>query len=366
MRGLKILRIVPSYFPAKGGIQTFTYNIDRLLVSYGHEVDVWTTKSLSDHLPDRDLLAGVKVKRYNRQGYLKYSPKLSTSIKELKNEFDILHFHNYHTFTALGVISVPAGHKVVFTPHYHGRASNLFNQVLLSPYSKFLGKKIYKRSDFIICRSEFEKELVIKHFGVNNQKISVVRGGINIEEIKNATSYNHDKKVILSVCRLDKHKNIHKMIGAMQYVPLDYEFIIIGEGPFKKHLVNMISNLNLGKRIKILSGLSNEEVFKWYQTSSVVVNFSSLEAFGLNVVEGLAAEKKVIVNDSSALAELARRHKNVHSLKISETKPCGIAKQVSNIMGHQFYIENDLDVYDFKSSAVSIMDTYNRVLKGLI
>ena len=119
-----------------------------------------------------------------------------------------------------------------------------------------------------------------------------------------------DGKLILYVGRLEKYKNIHLIIPALKHLPEDYYLYIIGEGPYQTDLIKLIKNLNLTKHVKILGHLSDKETNQWMKTSSVFITLSDIEAFGITVLEALAANTPVIVNNKGGLSELADKFPN--------------------------------------------------------
>jgi len=161
----------------------------------------------------------------------------------------------------------------------------------------------------------------------------------------------------LYVGRLEKYKNVHILIKSMVNIPDQYELVIIGDGPYKIELIKLIYSLKLNNRVKIYSGLSDEEMYGWYKSCNLVVNFSQNEAFGITVIEGLAAGKPVMVNDKTALIELANKFDQVYPLDVMSLSSEEIANHLLKRATNTTKIP-ELSEYNWDYIAKSISNLY--------
>jgi glycosyltransferase involved in cell wall biosynthesis len=344
---MKIAQVCPTYYPYIGGVETVVKEVSERLVQKGFEVDVLSQDPLNKY-PAVEHINGALVRRFKTGPLGLDFPFLSSTLRqylrENTNRYDLIHAHSYHAFPALYAAWVKGKNKLVFNPYYHGEGHNFLMNLL-------------HRADKIICISETEKSLVQKHFGALGKEITVIPPGVSLERIANAGSVPLAGKLIFCPARLEKYKNVQLAIKTMPHLPEEYKLAIIGDGPYKGKLVKLIERLRLGDKAEILSGLSNEEVYRWYKACDVVLNLSRQESFGLTVIEGLAAGKPVIVNNQTALAELATRFDQVYPVDAATLSPAELAEQIALRCDSELRTP-DLSEYSWDSIAEQIKTLY--------
>jgi len=289
------------------------------------------------------------------KGYL-YSPLLKKEIKQ--SEFDLIHAHGFTVYSTYVASKEKNSSLFVINPHFHEIGSTSYYRLLRSLYDPFIGKKILKKADMVICVSNIEKEWLTKKYEVNN-KVVIIPNGIDIDKIKNAKPYDFDSRLILYIGRLEKYKNVHILVHSMKYLPEEYYLHIIGNGSYKRALLKLIRQLKLEKKVRILSDLSDDEIYRWLKTCNLCINLSEAEAFGITVIEALCAGKPVIVNDRGGLAELAKNFPQA-------ILPVKIEKEFSHkklaeliILHYAKEINVNLEPFAWKNIAERIKEVYN-------
>lgn len=301
---MKIAQVCPRYYPFIGGVETHVKATSQRLMKRGFEVEVLTTDPYGA-LQKEEEINGVKVKRFKSwapsESYF-FSRKMKDYLVKNSQVYDIVHAHSYHAFPALYAAQAKGRNKLVFNPHYHGTGHSFFRSLLHIPY-KFLGKKIFEKADKIICVSNYEKSLLAKNFKVNEEKISIIPNGLNLEEFKGLRKGKRDYWVILYVGRLEKYKGVHYLIKVLTKLDNDMILEIVGKGRYKKVLVKLARKLGVEDRVKFFQDLSGEELLQKYVDADLFVLLSKHEAYGISVAEALASGTPCIVARSSALKE---------------------------------------------------------------
>jgi glycosyltransferase involved in cell wall biosynthesis len=331
---MKVAQVSSGYYPYNiGGVETVVRKMSEGLARRGFELEV-LTQSRSLKLPVTDTINGIIVRRFKTGplglDLLPLEGTLRGYLKENSNRYDLIHAHGYHAFSPLYAAWAKARNRLVFNPHYHGIGHNLVMTLLLNPYHH-IGKVTFEKADKIMCVSETEKSIIQKHFSVPEAKITVIPNGVDQVTIFQATPFPSDRRLLLYVGRLEKFKNVHLAIQAMAYLSAEYKLMIIGNGSYGRKLLQLIEELHLADKVQILSGLSNEEVYRWYKTCDCVINLSSQEAFGVTVIEGLAAGKPIIVNNKMALAEQAAKLGGVYAVEAETLSFSQLAEQIVRI-----------------------------------
>ena len=350
---MRIVQVCHRYYPNRGGVENHVREISRRLAK---KYDVEVICADRNNRGEVVEMNGVKIRRFKaispNNAYF-FAPQIFSYIKD--SDFDIIHAHNYHAFPALFASLAKDDRKFIFTPHYHGVGSTTFRN-LLNKFYKFLGYEIFKRADKIICVSNYEKEIVRRDFGISEEDIVVIPNGINVQEIKKAKPFEFDGALILYIGRLEKYKNIHFVIEAMKYLPEDFYFYIGGKGNYERNLKNLIYKLGLEGRVRFLGYIPDEEKYRWMKTCSLFVNLSSVEAFGMTVLEALAAGKPVIVNDKGGLREIAEKFDGVLPVCVERLSAGQLASIIKGVTGRS--VSADVGEYDWGRVVDRIEEVY--------
>lgn len=163
---------------------------------------------------------------------------------------------------------------------------------------KFLYKKIYKMADKIIVNSyEFKKELKKKF---NLQSICIYNP-LNKKEIiklsKNRIKFNYFNKKyvnIISVARFSEQKDHECLIKSINLIKSKFKIrlLLIGSGPTKNKIIQLISSYKLKKNIKLLS--FKENPFPYIKKSDLFIHSSKYEGAPNVLLESIVLKKLVI------------------------------------------------------------------------
>ena len=107
-----------------------------------------------------------------------------------------------------------------------------------------------------------------------------------------------DKPIILSVGRLAKQKNFPLLIQAFAAVrqKIDARLIILGDGPERENLENLVSQLELNEYIS-LPGFSDNP-WSYMAKADIFALSSEEEPFGLVIVEAMACGVPIVATDA--------------------------------------------------------------------
>lgn len=304
---MKVVLVSPSYHPAIGGLETHVKEIaERLIKEVNTEV---YTLDHTSRLEEKSEINGVTVRRFGSKR-VKHGVEIPSSefVDALKYcNADIIHLHSFHTLLPYFTFKAAnkSNHKMVITPHYHGEAHTFLDNILFTIYKPMLSD-IAKNADRIICVSRYEKSLIMHDFRVAEGNVVVIPNGIDLAPHK-APSVEKDSSKILCVGRLEKYKNVDKLVRAFKLLAGNgFTLTIVGDGSAKQSLSNLVTHLNLMDKVRMKSNLSREEVINEYASSGIFVMPSSHEAYGIAAAEALCMGLKVIVASSDALSEFVK------------------------------------------------------------
>lgn len=296
---MKILQVSIGYYPPIAGIASHVKSISERLAKK-HEVTVFTL-NYRGWWPEEERINGVLVRRFRS-----FSPDVAYHlslgmIRELrKSRFDIVHGHGYHALP-LYFSRYAKRKRFVVTTHYHGHGHTAFRDFLLKLYKPF-GKRIFTGADAIISVSNYEKELLVKDFDLDEGRISLIPNGIDWTEFAGG-GRQKKTKTILYVGRLEEYKGVQYIIQALPLLDDDCRLEIVGRGTYERELARLADKLGLSRRVRFNQFLSRSELLKMYNRAGVFVLLSQHEAFSIVVAEALAAKTPCIVASTSALRE---------------------------------------------------------------
>ena len=302
---VRIAYISPRYTPFVGGVETHVSQIATRVAARGHRVEVLTQES-DRRLPDTETIDGVAVRRFAvplpSQNFA-FAPALWAYLRRHGAEYDLVHAHSYHTLPALGAAFSNA-RPLVFTPHYHGTGHSPLRRLLHGPY-RHLGARIFARAGRVICVSEAEASLVRQHFPHAAGRVTVIPNGVEAEELRAAEPFDDPRAIILSAGRLEEYKNVQLIVQALAHLEPAFALIITGDGPARPLLEETAARAGVNGRVHLLGRVDAGSLRRWFRTARVYVSMSRHEAFGITLLEGLAAGAGVVASDIPAYREVA-------------------------------------------------------------
>ena len=209
-----------------------------------------------------------------------------------------------------------------------GKTSLLIDDFQQSSNRGFLHStqvKTCKRADKVIVPSEYLKKIVTG-WGVEEGKIVVIYNAVDFK--KSDLSKEEARKVIgisgnivLSVGRLVPWKGFRMLIKIMpklQEVSQFLRLVIVGDGPEKKNLEQMIKNMNLDRKVFIVGKKSKEELATYFAASDMFVLNSGYEGFSHQILEAMASGVPVIASAISGNKEVIDQGENGFLVKYND------------------------------------------------
>lgn len=221
----------------------------------------------------------------------------------------------------------------------HGLDFSLATQSFLK---RTLSKYILTKASLVICANTHTAEEVQRTFP-NLKNISVVNPGveINIPQIspEEASSFKakqglENALVLLTVGRLVKRKGVDMVLNALtesiSQMP-NLHYIIIGDGPEKPYLENIIHQLGLSNNVRIISGVNDEEKNYWLASCDIFImparNINGdYEGFGIVYLEAGLFSKPVIAGLSGGVSEAVQS--GINGLVVNEEDVASIAQAI--------------------------------------
>lgn len=213
--------------------------------------------------------------------------------------------------------------------------------------------KDYIQFNKIICVSNVVKEQAEKKLGLETEKFITLYNPIDTNEIikkANQEIVNTNNAVTFcSVGRLAQQKGYDRLIkvsNKLKEEGLSFSVNILGEGPDKKQLEQLIDEYNLKDYVYLLGFCSNP--YPYIKNCDVFICPSRAEGFSTVASEAVVLNKACLVTDCSGMSELFGKESEYGYIVSNDEK--GIYE------GMKLFLTNEKmrDVYSQKSKENSI------------
>ena len=172
----------------------------------------------------------------------------------------------------------------------------------------------------------------------------IIKAALTEECISNNGSMQKEK-YFLSVARLVKKKNIHKIIfGFHEYLKKyenNYVLKIVGSGPYREDLIELVDELGIKKYVKFYGFVSHEEKVNLFNHASLFLCLDDAD-YDLTFYEALASKTQVLCSEAFEVETPLIDNNNVLKTRLdSFTIAYNINKSLSKVANWD-YMENYL------------------------
>jgi glycogen(starch) synthase len=180
-------------------------------------------------------------------------------------------------------------------------------------------KIVYSRAKrFIVLSHSFQHELV-RRYGIAEELIRIVPGGIDIErfhtklsraEARERLGWPTDRPILLTVRRHVRRMGLEDLIEATQQLVRQQPDLLVllgGSGPISGELKTRVTESGLEDHVRFLGRIDDADLPMAYRAADMsVVPSQSLEGFGLITLESLASGTPVFVTPVGGLPEIVQ------------------------------------------------------------
>jgi len=325
--------------PQKGGaIESYIFEASKRLSYKGYQIIILDRK-YSKLDPLQEMIDGVKIIRLNANRFrvpiLSFSSSLITLslvVRDLLNQFsfanavtrflnkesenfDLILLHYSVSGFILTLRKKNLRNKMIYTSHTARRAKE--QRSFLDRLAIRIENELAQRVSRIVVSTEKIRKEILRAIKKNSKDVVAIPTAcvdtfyftphLEVDEIRQRYNLS-DKRVILFVGRITRHKGIDYLIRAFKLVKEacyeDVKLMLIGpaeefgietvHSPYSEELLNLIRDLELEKDVHLIGSLPREDLRKLYVACDIFVLPSLMEASPLVISEAMASGKPVI------------------------------------------------------------------------
>jgi len=296
-----------------------------------------------------------------------YKYSLVAKVIAKNNSFDIIHAHDWLTFPAGIAAKRISGKPLVI--HVHAtefdRSGGKVNPRVFN-----IEKEGMKMADHIIAVSNLTRNIIIKKYGINPDKVSTVYNAVEPlnKTAKTKLKKGVSEKIVTFLGRITMQKGPEYFLEAASMVLKKMNgvrFVMAGSGDMMNAMVKRAAELKIADKIHFTGFLKGDEVTDMLHMSDVLVMPSVSEPFGIVPLEAMQSNVPVIISYQSGVSEVVK-----YALKVNFWNTTEMADAIYGLLNYPSIWrlikregKEEVDNLLWENSARNVREIYLKVLK---
>jgi glycosyltransferase involved in cell wall biosynthesis len=281
-----------------GGIETYTREVGRRLVSRGHEVAVYSTRGQDECLTEWEGMRIIWVPSVKPHWAEKTAGALWAASKALREESpDVLHLHSVVAGSLAPLLKAKVAPCVV---QMHGiewlrtRWGGFAKGVL-----KTMERASLSSADVITAVSQTQCEYFKSHYNLDSEYIPTAADIKAFAPPKLICDLGIEpRKYILFAARLVPEKGAHHLIKAFRRLSTDRSLVIAGEAPSAGSYGQELRDLAKGdERIRFVGRVQGRLLEELFSNAQLFAQPSELEGLSIGLIEGMSYGAPCLASD---------------------------------------------------------------------
>ena len=229
-----------------------------------------------------------------------------------KNQFDVIHAHDWLTYMAGIAAKRVSGKPLVVHVHateYDRSGENINTQV----YD--LERRGMEAADRVIAVSNLTRNTIITSYHIDPSKVITVHNAVDFSTVEDREiTRGVPEKIVTFLGRITFQKGPEYFIEAAYKVlqkTKDVRFVMAGSGDLFNRAIRRVAKLGISPHFHFTGFLRGEDVKNMFAYSDVYVMPSVSEPFGISPLEAMRANVPTIISKQSGVAEVLR-----HAIKV--------------------------------------------------
>lgn len=297
-----------------------------------------------------------------------YAKKIGKIAK--RHNADLIHSHDWLTFPA-GLAARNAIGKPLIS-HVHSTEIDRTGGNSPNPSVYKIESNAFRNADRVIAVSNFTKNTIVSHYGIQDKKVDVVYNGsekLEPDQLPPALKSMKDLgyKVVLYLGRITLQKGPEYFVHAAKLVSQFNKktiFVVTGSGDMQEQMIGDAARLGISDKFIFTGFLRGEEKDRIFQTADVYVMPSVSEPFGITALESVVNGTPALISKQSGVSEVLQ-----HVLKTDFWDVEEMANKIVTLLRYDS-LKSDLTKESIKevkninwdNSANSCLRVYNRLV----
>ena len=238
----------------------------------------------------------------------RYAQVGGTIAMQHKDEFDVIHAHDWLTYLAGIAAKELTGKPLVV--HVHATSYDRGDEKHMETRVIDIEKRGMMAADRVVTVSDLTRNIVINRYGIDPAKVVTVHNAVDFSGKESVTVDRGVKdKVVTFLGRITFQKGPEYFIEAAAKVlkrTKGVRFVMAGSGDMMVRAIKQVARLGISDRFHFTGFLRGAEVQKMFALSDVYIMPSVSEPFGISPLEAMRTGVPAIISHQSGAAEVLK------------------------------------------------------------
>ena len=297
----------------------------------------------------------------------RYAQVGGTIALQHKDEFDVIHAHDWLTYLAGIAAKELTGKPLVV--HVHATSYDRGSEDMIDTRVLAIEKRGMQAADKVVAVSELTRNIVINKYGISPDKVVAVHNAVDFSGRENIEVERGVKdKVVTFLGRITFQKGPEYFIDAAAKVlkrTKNVRFVMAGSGDMMNRSIRQVARLGISDRFHFTGFLRGTDVQKMFALSDVYVMPSVSEPFGISPLEAMRSGVPSVISHQSGAAEVLK-----YAFKVDFWDVDAMADQIYALLKYPAladfaskYGYDEVNTLKWNNAAAKIKKVYESVIK---
>ena len=238
----------------------------------------------------------------------RYAMVGGTIAMQHKDEFDLIHAHDWLTYLAGIAAKELTGKPLVV--HVHATSYDRGDEKHIDTRVLDIETRGMLAADRVVTVSDLTRNIVINRYGIDPAKVVTVHNAVDFSGRENIHMERGVKdKVVTFLGRITFQKGPEYFIDAAAKVLKRTEnvrFVMAGSGDMMNRSIRHVARLGISDRFHFTGFLRGTDVQKMFALSDVYIMPSVSEPFGISPLEAMRTNVPSVISKQSGAAEVLK------------------------------------------------------------
>lgn len=238
----------------------------------------------------------------------RYAQVCGTIAAQRKDDFDVIHAHDWLTYLAGIAAKELTGKPLVV--HVHATSYDRGSDDMVDTRVLAIETKGMQAADKVITVSDLTRNIVINRYKIDPAKVITVHNAVDFSGRENlSVERSIDDKVVTFLGRITFQKGPEYFIEAAAKVlkrTKGVRFVMAGSGDMMNRAIRQVAKLGISDRFHFTGFLRGTDVQKMFALSDVYVMPSVSEPFGISPLEAMRTNVPSVISFQSGAAEVLK------------------------------------------------------------